>query len=66
MGEIFEVKLEKKKQWLKVIIFTGFTQRTCENVDISIYIEKLDMTQLLLLGKFRYGGGLIFKVVLEC
>ena len=24
------------------------------------------MTQLLLLGKFEYGGGLIFKVVLEC
>ena len=44
MGEIFEVKLEKKKQWLKVIIFTGFTQRTCENVDISIYIEKLDIS----------------------
>ena len=39
MGEIFEVKLEKEKQWSKVIIFTGFTQRTCENVDISIYIE---------------------------
>ena len=24
-----------------------------------------DMSQLLLLGKFEYGGGLIFKVVLE-
>ena len=24
------------------------------------------MSQLLLLGKFEYGGGLIFKVVLEC
>ena len=24
------------------------------------------MTQLLLLGKFEYTGGLIFKVVLEC
>ena len=24
------------------------------------------MTQLLLLGKFEYGGGPIFKVVLEC
>ena len=25
-----------------------------------------DMTQLLLLGKVEYGGGPIFKVVLEC
>ena len=25
-----------------------------------------DMSQLLLLGKFEYGGGPIFKVVLEC
>ena len=27
---------------------------------------KMDMSQLLLLGKFEYGGGPIFKVVLEC
>ena len=27
---------------------------------------RLDMSQLLLLGKFEYGGGPIFKVVLEC
>ena len=27
---------------------------------------KINMTQLLLLGKFEYGGGPIFKVVLEC
>ena len=26
----------------------------------------LDMSHLLLLGKFEYGGGPIFKVVLEC
>ena len=26
----------------------------------------MDMSQLLLLGKFEYGGGPIFKVVLEC
>ena len=25
-----------------------------------------DMSHLLLLGKFEYGGGPIFKVVLEC
>ena len=28
--------------------------------------EAVDMTQLLLLGKFEYTGGPIFKVVLEC
>ena len=28
--------------------------------------HKVDMSQLLLLGKFEYGGGPIFKVVLEC
>ena len=28
--------------------------------------RKSDMSQLLLLGKFEYGGGPIFKVVLEC
>ena len=26
----------------------------------------IDMSHLLLLGKFEYGGGPIFKVVLEC
>ena len=28
--------------------------------------EREGMSQLLLLGKFEYGGGPIFKVVLEC
>ena len=28
--------------------------------------EILNMSQLLLLGKVEYGGGRIFKVVLEC
>ena len=28
--------------------------------------EGQDMSQLLLLGKVEYGGGPIFKVVLEC
>ena len=28
--------------------------------------EKQDMSHLLLLGKFEYTGGPIFKVVLEC
>ena len=33
--------------------------------DVVAYMEG-DMTQLLLLGKVEYGGGPIFKVVLEC
>ena len=34
----------------------------------DVFIKKLncDMSQLLLLGKSEYGGGPIFKVVLEC
>ena len=28
--------------------------------------DSTDMSQLLLLGKVEYGGGPIFKVVLEC
>ena len=35
-----------------------------ESLTDKIYKE--DMTQLLLLGKFEYTGGPIFKVVLEC
>ena len=30
------------------------------------YCSQIYMTQLLLLGKFEYTGGPIFKVVLEC
>ena len=33
---------------------------------IKVGLGFLDMTQLLLLGKFEYTGGPIFKVVLEC
>ena len=36
------------------------------NVVLKIYSRKHDMSHLLLLGKFEYGGGPIFKVVLEC
>ena len=32
----------------------------------KFYRQKANMTQLLLLGKFEYTGGPIFKVVLEC
>ena len=32
----------------------------------SVTMFEMNMSQLLLLGKFEYGGGQIFKVVLEC
>ena len=32
----------------------------------AYYSPEVHMSQLLLLGKFEYGGGPIFKVVLEC
>ena len=32
----------------------------------KIFEPEINMSQLLLLGKFEYGGGPIFKVVLEC
>ena len=32
----------------------------------GLNFDQVDMSQLLLLGKFEYGGGPIFKVVLEC
>ena len=42
----------------------------CKDDIIAIYINIFQnhvcMTQLLLLGKFEYTGGPIFKVVLEC
>ena len=33
---------------------------------ISKRVDVADMSHLLLLGKFEFGGGPIFKVVLEC
>ena len=35
-------------------------------VEVRIWQVSLYMSQLLLLGKFEYGKGPIFKVVLEC
>ena len=35
-------------------------------LSVQMFFAFLDMSQLLLLGKFEYGGGPIFKVVLEC
>ena len=38
----------------------------CWTIILYLCIDKHHMSQLLLLGKFEYGGGPIFKVVLEC
>ena len=41
---------------------------SCQSLSHCFVVNfvKVDMTQLLLLGKFEYTGGPIFKVVLEC
>ena len=50
----------------------GASQKKCDIlvlINQSIAVRPLHiayMSQLLLLGKFEYGGGPIFKVVLEC
>ena len=43
-----------------------FSDDKIEDLKVSLGITILYMTQLLLLGKFEYTGGPIFKVVLEC
>ena len=44
--------------------------RMCEKYIVIYNIDRVvyntDMSHLLLLGKFKYTGGPIFKVVLEC
>ena len=45
------------KNWQFTVYFDVITQKNG---------NFLCMSQLLLLGKFEYGGGPIFKVVLEC
>ena len=53
---------------IKSLKFNG-QQDFEKSINRSIYPENttwLYMSQLLLLGKFEYGGGPIFKVVLEC
>ena len=37
-----------------------------DDSDDNDHLAALYMSHLLLLGKFKYGGGPIFKVVLEC
>ena len=51
----FDVEVAAKQNDDKYVPYQGFASQ-----------ERVDMTQLLLLGKFEYTGGPIFKVVLEC
>ena len=43
-----------------------FSDVKIQDLKVSLELKILYMTQLLLLGKFEYTGGPIFKVVLEC
>ena len=60
----------KKKETIsdeRVAMFVG--ARIWSNCDLKMHSQICSqpyMSQLLLLGKFEYGGGPIFKVVLEC
>ena len=53
------VNMNAKKCHL--VVEVNFYQQYCIE-----FADNVDMTQLLLLGKFEYTGGPIFKVVLEC
>ena len=46
--------------------FSQFFESIGLNLENFGLEKSLGMSQLLLLGKFEYGGGPIFKVVLEC
>ena len=52
----------------KDILGVEYESLSLDMVNINTYNneEMVPMTQLLLLGKFEYGGGPIFKVVLQC
>ena len=59
---VFKAKL--KTTFLMTYLIFSSLFKNCDNEEVSGAQEH--MTQLLLLGKFEYGGGPIFKVVLEC
>ena len=40
--------------------------KSCSLLLLPYTLKRRHMSHLLLLGKFEYGGGPIFKVVLEC
>ena len=43
-----------------------FSEVEIQDLKVNLELKILYMSQLLLLGKFEYGEGPIFKVVLEC
>ena len=50
---------------IHLLIVTRFKCSFFDKYKCGYEVESY-MSQLLLLGKFEYGGGPIFKVVLEC
>ena len=53
--------------WHSAAVFlSSRTKLPCFSQRLAWPWRKDHMSQLLLLGKFKYGGGPIFKVVLEC
>ena len=66
---------ELNRTWIKSIlslvcqrheIFVFFNRQNAKNHLVWLCGHLLHTSHLLLLGKFEYGGGPIFKVVLEC
>ena len=55
---------------MEVALHHTLTVHTVYTIQMALLYTPLNMyaymSQLLLLGKFVYGGGLIFKVVPEC
>ena len=51
---------KNKKSFLNIVVLVS-SKRT-----LGLYLPFLYMSHSQMLGKFEYGGGPIFKVVLEC
>ena len=62
----FNINININSAMMMGLLVSGVnTQGQRQKEKLSLYLL-LYMTQLLLLGKFEYTGGPIFKVVLEC
>ena len=57
--------INRKSSFTNGVTLTSFKDLTSPE-SIFDFVGQLYKTQLLLLGKFEYTGGPIFKVVLEC
>ena len=62
MWALISFSLQVANESDAIVLKFGLTlQQIMDVVSLLLF-----MSQLLLLGKFEYGGGPIFKVVLEC